>query len=120
MSSCQSESVCVPLGTAPVLLARVTFNSGNLITEATVEEISYVVTRGTVEVGIDTLDVATVVHDTLQTDVARWKLDKTGYNFEFDVPHALLASEDIYEVVVTITPASGNPAILKWQVIVEN
>ena len=120
MKCCQAESVCVPLGTGPVLLARVTFNSGNLITEATVDEISYVVMRGATEVGDDTLLVADVVHDTLQQDATRWKIDKVGFNFEFDLPHTLLTGEDIYEVEVTISPVSGNPAILKWEVVVSN
>ncbi|GAA4442978.1 hypothetical protein [Bremerella cremea] len=118
MSCCEAQAVCVPLGGGPVLLGRIGLNSGSLVQQADLEKIEYLVLRGVNAVGSDELEAAEVIHNVLQTD-ARWKPDKTGYNFEWDAPHTLFPQEDAFTVVVTFTPTSGNPVVAKWSVIVE-
>lgn len=53
--------------------------------------------------------VSTVIFDTIQED-ARWTVDGIGYNFAFTVPgSALPTGGTTYRVEILITPASGDP-----------
>lgn len=95
------------------LMARVTGNSGSVITQASISTISYGVwdmstSPPTVVVAAGTsLVVSAVVFDTLQTD-ARWTRDSTGYCFAVAMPAASFPDGGrTYRVEVKMTPASG-------------
>lgn len=119
MSCTNQTTICIPEDTGPVLLARVTLNTGDYITADDFGTITYVVSKGGTEIDSDSLTVGDVVEDTLVTDDDRWTEDTTGYNFIWDAPYTLFADQGTFKVVVTFTPASGNPVKAIWYVVVE-
>ena len=102
----------------PILMARVVGAAGTAITQATCSTITYVVvdiaTGTTVSNG--SLTIASVVFDTLQTD-SIWTKDTTGYNFKTVLTAAMVPTGGAtYRVEVKITPTSGQPIWLTYQV----
>lgn len=92
------------------VMDRVTGNAGVAITQSDITSIAYTVhdlKAGEETVSGGSLTVATVVFDTLQTDV-RWTKDKLGYNFRYDIPASELPNGDrVYEFEIVFTPVSG-------------
>lgn len=102
-----------------VLLARVANHDGELFVEADFGDITFKcvdLAAPLVTVLNGTLTVATVIHDTLQTD-ARWTVDSTGYNFEWRTLATMFPNGGkLYQVDVRFSPASGEDVVLTWRV----
>jgi hypothetical protein len=92
------------------LMAKLTGNDAALITQATIDSISYkvfdsadlstIITSGS-------LTVSTVVFNTLQLD-ARWTADTLGYNFRHDAPKEFFQEGGVtYRVEYKFIPVSG-------------
>lgn len=113
-SGSADDPICINVGESAVLLARLRFNDGDLITQATIESIGYEAVRGTQVVSAGPLDKGDVIHDALVDDDDRWTVDDTGYNFEWEPP--VFDSRGNYRVVVVVTPVSGTPRMLIWEV----
>lgn len=102
----------------PILMARVVGTAGAAITQATCSTITYAVydvaTAASVTSG--SLTIANVVFDTLQTD-AIWTKDSTGYNFKTQMTAAMVPTGGAtYRMEIKITPTSGQPIWLVYQV----
>lgn len=108
------EPICINLGESAVLLARLRFNDGELITSATISSITYTITRGPVVASTETLVKGDVVSDTLVTDDDRWTVDETGYNFVWEP--VVFATRGNYRVAVVVTPVSGTPRMMTWEI----
>lgn len=104
---------------ATVFLARVRDSEGDYITQASVSSITYEVydiDDSDEAVDSGTLTVADVVYDALQTD-SRWTVDVTGYNFAAELDgDAFPKGNKDYQVEFLVTPASGNPFYIAYQV----
>ena len=96
------------------VLARVMGEGNTAITQATVSSIAYTVTD-TTDGGVSSsgsLDKATTVFDTLQTD-ARWTKDSIGYNFRTHIPAAAVPEGDrLYQVEILFTLDGGTVALV--------
>jgi hypothetical protein len=107
---------------AATLLRRIEGSDGEPITRASISSISYEVWRTlggpAVEVVNETaLDKNVVIFDTLQLD-ARWTVDAVGYNFRFELPGtALPVAADNTQIDVKITPVTGNPFLVPFQIL---
>lgn len=91
------------------VMDRVTGNAGAAIRQVDISSIAYTVhdLKTGEETVSSALNKATVIFDTLQTDV-RWTKDKIGYNFRYDIPASELPNGDrTYEFEIVFTPASG-------------
>ncbi len=91
-------------------MARVVGNDAANITQASLTSVKLTIFNrltDAVIVAEQTLTVADVVFDTLQTD-SRWTLDSTGYNFRHTVVASSLATGGIvHHCEFKFTPASG-------------
>lgn len=99
-----------------VLLRRVAGSNGVNLTQSDVTSISVKVYNA-----LDASLVATVtptvsssVYNTLQTD-SRWTEDATGYNVALSLAGTCWPEVGTYQVEALITPVSGNPFYLLWQ-----
>jgi len=89
------------------VMARVTGQDGEAITQASITAITCTVFQAGTSVGTPAVVVADSVFDTLQTD-SRWTIDDTGYNFRHDVPAVSFATGDkIYRLEYKFDPAAG-------------
>jgi hypothetical protein len=101
---------------AAVLVARVQDASGNNLTTASVSTMTVKV----FSLNDDTLtvtlpDTATTVFDTLQLD-GRWTQDSLGYNVAISVDGTTAwPSAGPYRVECEITPVTGSPFFLLWE-----
>lgn len=90
-------------------MARIVGNDAAYITQAAITAITrkiYQLPDRTL-VATDSLVVANVVYDSLQTD-ARWTKDSTGYNFRDPLDAADFASGDaLYRIEYLFDPVSG-------------
>lgn len=95
---------------ATTCLSRSRLSTGAYITIAALSSITRTVkdlTDTTQSLVTDSLTVASVVFDTLQTD-ARWTKDSTGFNFLDIVPASKLPTADhVYRVEYKATEASS-------------
>jgi hypothetical protein len=112
-----------------VILARIVDAEGTPIQQADLSSISYSVylldevdpDTMTVATGHDgeTLTIADVVYDTLQTD-AIWDVDSTGYNFKhtLDVStnQAFTVAGRDYQIRYELTPTTGQVVIARCRV----
>lgn len=98
------------------LMARVVGNDAANIVQAdctTILRSIYNAATGAAIEEDESLTIADVVFDTLQTD-NRWLYDTTGYNFRDPVPAAKFAAGSTgYRVEYKFTPASGEV----WHVV---
>lgn len=66
------------------------------------------------------LTVADVIFDTLQTEDDRWTEDSTGYNFRYTLDvssnEAFAIAGRNYLIEFTLTPASGQKILVRFQV----
>lgn len=102
-----------------VLLARVEDTGGNLITLATVDSISAVVTDLSTDIAADpvTLDVSESVFDTLQL-TELWDADQEGYNLACELDGDNFPTGDTtYQVAITITPANDSQAVAPFKLV---
>lgn len=114
----QPVSVLAWANSTLVLMSRAVGLDAALITQASIDSITYTVTKaGEVVAGPTSLTVADVVFDALQTD-ARWDVDATGYNFRFSISPSLILDEDeVYVIRADATPATGTAFCLGvWRV----
>jgi len=101
------------------ILARIVGHDGAAITQSATSSITYAVydrTSNAPQTALTTgsMTVASVVFDTLQTDV-RWVADTTGYNFRYDAVGSIVPSPGrVYRVIVTFTPSSGQAFQAIW------
>jgi hypothetical protein len=98
--------------TPVVLMARVTGEDSELITQASIDSITIDVYRidGSVSEAVGSqasLTVADTVFDTLQTD-DRWTEDATGYNFRYTVPVARFATPGRHRIEFWFTGEDGS------------
>ncbi len=112
----------VPEGTHVTLLGRVREADNSLLVQADVDNIVLRVFERPVdspaaEVFSETLTVADVVFDSMQTD-ARWRGDSVGYNFRYTITAPQLVAKGgvatRYEVTINLT--SGGPIRQAWEV----
>ncbi len=117
-------------GEAPVFMARVDDAAAVLLTQAAISAIAYTIyelvdyypPQRTALAGHSavSVDKTLAVFDTLQTD-ARWTRDTTGYNFRHQPSMAAVnAFQNVgynrYLAIYTITPTSGQPITVEFQV----
>ena len=105
-------------------MARVEKWDGSLLTQSTTTSIHYTI-YNTADNSIPSghnnvsLTVSDCVYNTLQTN-AIWSADDTGYNFAFtpDVSsnNAFTGVGNVYLVVATIQPTTGQAIIVRWRV----
>ncbi len=112
----------VPEGTHVTLLGRARTEDNSLLVQADVDNIVLRVFERPVdspaaEVFSETLTVADVVFDSMQTD-ARWRGDSVGYNFRYTITAPQLVAQGgvatRYEVTINLT--SGGPIRQAWEV----
>lgn len=89
-------------------MARIVDNDGTLILQADFGTITYgVFDMSDPGASSNSLTVATVVFDTLQTD-SRWTIDTAGYNFRHDIPASDFGSgAKNYRFEYKFAPSSG-------------
>ena len=105
-----------------VFMARARLASGAYITQAAISTITYRVwdinptTYTEITAGAQTLVVASVVFDALQTAFP-WTKDETGYNFKHEMPAASFPNgKGPYRVEYKVTPVSGQPFFMLFKV----
>ena len=65
----------------------------------------------------ESLTVASVVFDTLQTD-GRWSEDTTGYNFRYDVADSICTTPGtVYRFEAVVTTSNGKLPPMVWEVL---
>ena len=105
------------------LMARHRGNDGAYITRTSLNSISVKVfdkSDPSTTLQSTTLNVSTVVFDTLQTDT-RWTKDSTGYNFRHDVPGSWLESGNkTYRIEYKFDPVAGEDFFLVFEVRTAN
>lgn len=123
-----------PARSGVTLMRRIRGNNGQLITQASITSIGYVVTN--LKTGVSaasvSLIVADVVFDSLQTD-ARWTVDSTdypgddgsaGYNLRATIPASNFPvstaavetpTETEFQIDVRFVPTSGEAFVMKFK-----
>ncbi len=105
-------------GDTPSCRDRITDADGVNLTQADVATITRDVvdaSRGKSLQLAQSVTVASVVYDTLQTD-AMWTVDTDGYNFKCTVPGSLLPHAGrIYRVRFNITTTGGTLFYSNWE-----
>jgi hypothetical protein len=94
------------------LLARITGHDGANVTQATFTSITYGVYIKSTDDAVgsegQTVTVADVIFDTLQTNATLWPFGDAGYNFKHDLPAASFPTADTtYIVEYVFTPVTG-------------
>lgn len=136
MPTARHQTAIALKNSAPIFLARVVGNDGAALVQANLSSIAYsIVTRdpnnpdsetaGAAAHTATSLDKTVVIFDTLQRD-ALWQnddgeyVDDSGYNFRFQpvigTAQAFPVAGAIYLVRVTLTPSSGQPIVVAWEV----
>lgn len=103
-------------GSTATLLARVTRNDGEYLTQADVGGITAtVIDLDTDEsTGTVTLDPTECVTDSLTLD-NRWNVDQVGFNFTATIDGQYFPQGSrTYRVEITIDPAFGSEFLLVW------
>jgi len=119
----------VSVGGTVACMARVVNQENTAITQATVTSITYSVYSVNRATGVRTeivnqqdnsLTVASVVYDTMQTDKG-WSVDVTGFNLRFVVDissYAAFATVNTnYIVKAIVTPTSGQVFPVPFEVV---
>jgi len=119
-------------GESILLFARLEFSgSSTLVTSADVASIKYTCYKRAYSWGKETRTAVTghsnvsiplnTILDSLVTNDARWTKDSTGYNFRFEpdtTANPIFPESGEYIIVITITPTSGNPAPICYEITV--
>lgn len=110
--SFKMPKVVVPEGSGFKLLGRIRGGSGSLVTQSSLTGIacSIIDVRDTsTVVATPAVVVSSSIHDSLQTDANLWKVDSTGYNFEYDIGGSDLPDgARSYRIEFTFDPAAGS------------
>lgn len=112
-----SQTLTIPRGSSPKLMARVTGQDGVPVTPASVASVSYLardlVTRQVL--GSGSLTVANVLYTQLQKGLV-WREDAVGYNFLFQAPAGLTSGPgNQAEVRVTLVDTQGRPIVVPFR-----
>lgn len=116
MSSATIQTSKVIENSGAVLMARIVNDLGVAVVQADISSLTckvYNNETGTL-ITSPTLSVGSTIYNTLQTPAA-WTADSTGFNFAASLAGSCWPEGGVvYRVEVKVTPASGNPYYLVW------
>lgn len=126
----------IPYGTTISLMARIRGLNGALITQTTVDTVTYLLWNMTTDArvmpasGTRSLVVSSVIYNSLQMNTALWSADgpdvlgadsRHGYNFKYDVPATDTASTESLAILratctFTFSDSSVLVQLFDWSV----